>query len=67
MFSGGIEMDPYIFHFNSFLASVSFLYTLKTLENQMFSTVFMGYRSGHDQEYETPLWTLKKSEKKMFC
>ena len=22
---------------------------------------------GHDQEYETPLWTLKKSQKKLFC
>ena len=33
----------------------------------MFSAVFRGYRSGHDQEYETPLWALKKSEKNCFA
>ena len=60
-------MGPYIFRLNPFLTNVFFLYTLKTIENQMFSAIFRGYRSGHDQEYETPLWALKKSEKNCFA
>ena len=32
--------------FNPFLTNVSLLYPLKTSENQLFSDVFRGYRSG---------------------
>ena len=46
MFSGGIEMNLHTFYLNPFLTNVFFLYTLKTSENQIFSDVFRGYRSG---------------------
>ena len=42
-FPTGKQIDKKI---HSFQANIVFLYPLKTLENQMFSDAFRGYRKG---------------------